>query len=85
MNRPQPTGPLWTLTGLLLPELMMSPEEPVVKKMPAQSFLNTPSAGLLPCTLCGKSACGRSHQVIWGAMASIRGSAAAASSAIAPP
>ncbi len=59
--------------------------EPVVKKIPAHSFLNTPSAAPEPCTPCGNSESARFHQVIWVATASIRWSAAEASSETAPP
>ncbi len=61
------------------------PVEPVVKKIPAQSFLKTPEPAGSPWASCGKSASGRFHQVICGAMASIRLSYPAASSASAPP
>ncbi len=80
-NRPQPTGPC--CPSCFAP--VGADAEPVVKKIPAHSFLNTPSAAELPCAACGNSASARFHQVICGAIASIRPSYPAASSDTAPP
>jgi hypothetical protein len=59
-------------------------DAPPVKKIPAQTFLNTPFAAPLP-VASGNRESARSYQVICGAMASMRRSYAAASREIPPP
>ncbi len=88
-NRPQPTCPppcSGARAGRAAPpDGPSSPTEPVVKKIPDHSFLNTPSTAPEPRTPCGNSASARFHQVIALATASIRRSYADPSSATAPP
>lgn len=68
------TATRWYISQSCFSRLSQPP--PVVRKIPAQSFLKTPS---------GNSASARFQYVISGAMASTRRSYPAASSEIAPP